>query len=133
MPLDDETYLARFQARALGPEFFDHRGHLRMAWLHLRHFREEEAATRVCEGVRDLATRFGAPEKFNYTLTEAFMRIVARRMSGEEDVDFEAFLQRNPDLLTDAKGIVAQHYSDECLHSPQARAAWTDPDRAPID
>jgi hypothetical protein len=133
MTLDDETYLARFHARTLGPEFFDHRGHLRMAWLHLRHFHVEEATARVCEGVRDLATKFGAPEKFNYTLTEAFMRIVARRMREHEDDGFEAFLQRNADLLTDAKGVVARHYSDERLHSAPARATWIGPDRAPFD
>lgn len=40
-----------------------------MAWLHLTHFELEEANRRVCDGIRDLATKFNAPEKFSHTLT----------------------------------------------------------------
>lgn len=130
MPLDDATCLARFQTRELGPEYFDHRGHLRLAWLHIEHFGPQEARSRMLEGIRDLATRFGAPEKFHYTLTEAFMRLVAERMSRDPVARFEAFLAANPDLLTDARAVLAHHYSDECLLSGEARITWVEPDRA---
>ncbi|MEJ2060472.1 MAG: hypothetical protein P8Y64_08295 [Gammaproteobacteria bacterium] len=133
MPHDDETYLARFQARDLGPEYFDHKGHLYMAWLHLNHYDLEEANTRVCEGIHDLADKFGAPEKFNHTLSEALMRIMAKRIHGDMSHNFEAFLAANPDLVTDARGVLARHFSEERLTSPEARAAWVEPDREPID
>jgi hypothetical protein len=38
----DENYLAKFAARELGPEHFDHRGHLWMAWQHLACYEVQE-------------------------------------------------------------------------------------------
>ncbi|GGB86649.1 hypothetical protein GCM10011352_10680 [Marinobacterium zhoushanense] len=130
--LDDKTYLELFASRALGPEHFDHRGHLRLAWLHLVHFTEEEARQRVCSGIRELATRFGAPEKFNHTLTEALMRIIELRMRGQVIRSFDAFLRENPDLLNDAKSLLDRHYSAELLNSDRARTNWVEPDRDAI-
>lgn len=129
MQLDDDVFLERFARRDLGPEHFDHRGHLRLAWLHLARFSQEEACLRVCEGIRALAAEFGAPEKFNYTLTEALMRIMASRMEAGDVEDFDAFLRANPDLLDDCIGLLAQYYSDELLHSAAAKQTWQTPDR----
>ncbi|MCU7843495.1 MAG: hypothetical protein KZQ93_06610 [Candidatus Thiodiazotropha sp. (ex Monitilora ramsayi)] len=132
MTLDDTTYLDHFQRRDLGPEEFDHLGHLRMAWLHLNHYDFVEANKRVCEGIRDLALKFGAPGKFNYTLTEALMRIMARRMEVTAYRDFGHFLLENRDLLKDTQAVLARHYSEDCLNSRMARSGWVEPDLMPI-
>ncbi len=133
MQQDDGDYLARFEDRTLGPEHFDHPGHLRMAWVHLRHYERAEASRRVCEGVRELAAAFGAPEKYSHTLTEAFMRIIARRMQGAAAETFEHFLAANPDLVEDARAVVLRHYSRTRLDSPLARRQWVEPDLKPFD
>ncbi|MBV1789057.1 hypothetical protein KQ940_13445 [Marinobacterium sp. D7] len=131
--LDDKSYLELFAARALGPEHFDHRGHLYIAWLHLVHFDEDEARQRVCSGIRELAARFGAQEKYNHTLTEALVRIMARRLSGVSRQSFDTFLETNPDLLCDAHTVLARHYSDACLNSVRAKVSWVEPDRDAIE
>jgi hypothetical protein len=133
MQLDDQTFLERFAARDLGPEYFDHRGHLRMAWLHLVNYSLDEAIDRVCKGIRDLAGKFGAPEKYNRTLTEALMRIMAARMNAAPASGFEGFLQHNTDLLQDAQDVLARYYSATRLSSEQARCSWLAPDLAPFD
>ncbi len=133
MQLTDDEYLERFAARELGPESFDHRGHLWMAWLHLARYDVDEASQRVCDGIRDLATKFGVPEKFNHTLSEALMRIMAWRMQGGGKEDFDAFLQANADLVDDCIGVLARHYSDELLNSDAARTGWVLPDRLPLN
>lgn len=130
--LDDDTFMIRFERLDLGPEYFDHRGHLRMGWLHLRRYGLDEGNARVCDGIRSLAMKFGAPGKFNHTLTEALMRIMAVRMDVAADPDFEAFLVRNPDLVDDARGVLARHYSDALLNSAEAHAGRVGPDRAAI-
>jgi hypothetical protein len=132
MKLDETTYLQQFERRELGPEHFDHIGHLRMAWLHLVHFGLEEGNVRVCRGIRDLAEKFGAPEKFNHTLTEALMRIMAQRMTATAAKDLERFLQANKELVDDAQGVLARHYSPERLASAAAKTGWVEPDREPI-
>lgn len=129
----DETYLERFAARDLGPEDFDHRGHLWMAWLHLVRYDVDEASRRVCSGIRDLAAKFDVPEKFNHTLSEALMRIMAVRMRRCGTEDFDAFLHANPDLVDDCIGILARHYSGELLSSESARGGWVEPDRLPLN
>lgn len=131
MQLDDDTYLAQFASRELGPEHFDHRGHLRMAWLHLAHYDLEEASQRVCEGIKELANQFGAPDKYHRTLSEALVRIMAGRM--QKDQEFNAFLAANPDLVSDCLGVLAQHYSNERLHSAEARTSWLEPDLLPLN
>jgi hypothetical protein len=132
MQLDDSTFLRRFASRDLGQEHFDHRGHLRMAWLHLVHFGLDEANRRVCEGIRDLAIKFEAPEKYSHTLTEALMRIMSARLTDETCGDFERFLKSNRDLVDDAEGVLARHYSRQRLTSAEARAGWLEPDLMPI-
>lgn len=131
--LDDMSYLELFVSRELGPEHFDHRGHLHIAWLHLVHFDEDDARQRVCSGIRELAARFGAPEKYNHTLTEALMRIMALRLSTMTRQSFNAFLETNPDLLRDAQTVLARHYSDACLNSERAKVSWVEPDRDAIE
>lgn len=133
MPLDDASYLVRFDERNLGPEHFDHVGHLRMAWIHLAHYGEKEATRRVCEGIRDLAAGFGAPEKFHYTLTAALMHIMARRMRETRYDSFDDFLSHNCDLVDDARAVVARHYSESRLARTEARHGWIEPDREPIE
>ena len=132
MTVTDDVFLAQFRRRELGPEHLAHHGHLRIAWLHLTRYPLEEANSRVCDGIRDLAAGLGAPEKFNYTLTSALVRIMARRLHHVRQPDFAAFLEANPDLLADARGVLARHYSDTCLTSPEARTTWIEPDIAAI-
>lgn len=133
MQLNDETFLASFDRRELDPEHFDHRGHLRMAWLHLKRYGLEEATSRVCGGICELASQFGAPDKYNHTLTEALIRIMAKRMEGSGQRGFEDFLAANTDLVSDARALLARYYSDELLYSAEARRAWVAPDRAAIE
>lgn len=133
MELDDNTFLARFEQRTLGAEHFDHQGHLRIGWIHLRRYGLEVAVARVCDGIRELASHFGAPEKFNHTLTEAILRIMAQRMASATHQGFSGFLAANADLVTDARALLARYYSDEVLQSGPARRGWMEPDRAPLE
>lgn len=126
--LDDKTYLEQFEQRALSPEHFDHVGHLRIAWLYLVHDGLNEGNVRVCCGIRELATKLGAPEKFNHTLTEALMRIMMLRIQGAMLEDFELFLRSDPDLVSDAEAVLARYYSQEHLAPAEARRGWVKPD-----
>lgn len=132
MTLDDDTFLTQFCDQSLNPEYFDHRGHLRMAWLHLKRYPLPEARTRVCNGIRDLATALGAAEKFHRTISEALLLIMAGRMQGPAPTDFDTFLADNQDLLADARGLLARHYSDVRLGSAEARSGWVEPDLVPL-
>lgn len=133
MTLSDQAFLDGFAARELGAEHFDHRGHLRMAWLHLDRYPLDEAVERVCTGIQALAIRFGAPEKYHRTVTEALLRIMALRMRVHPADDFNAFVAHNRDLVENAEAVLARYYSPRRLASLEAKQRWLAPDLATID
>ncbi len=105
---------------------FSHRDHVRTAFLALRRDEFAVAFARYSEGIRRLAVHAGRSEKFNQTVTGAFLSIIAERMAEHPDADFEGLVEANPELL-DA-GLVARLYSAERLASPLARAIFALPD-----
>lgn len=129
---DEQTFLSRFERCQLAPPEFNHQAHLRVAWLYLMQFNLEEAITRTCQGIRRLASHLGAPGKFNHTVTEALVRIVAHRMKDQPTHRFADFLAANNDFLVNARDVLARYYSEEVLTSAEARRRWVEPDRFPI-
>ncbi|WKE65176.1 hypothetical protein PVT67_16155 [Gallaecimonas kandeliae] len=127
--MTDNDFLAAFEAGTLPGEAFDHRAHLRLAWLYLRRLPQAQAEAAVCAGIQGFAERLGAADKFHLTLTMALVRLVAAAPLAPS---FEAFLAGSPALLADAKGLLAQHYSAELLASLDARHAFLGPDLAPL-
>ena len=130
MTADDSRFLEQFEAMSLAPEEFNHRGHLRLAWLYLDSFPLEEAIQKTSRGIAAYASHLGANDKFHCTLTEAIMRIIAARMAGEDNV--ETFLSRHPELVSNMNTLLAEHYSDERLNSDLARTRYITPHRAPF-
>lgn len=129
---DDQTFLNRFENCQLTASDFNHQGHLRVAWLYLMQFNLDEAISHTCQGIQRLATHLGAPEKFNHTVTEALVRIMAHRMKHKPTTRFTDFLAGNNDLLVNARGVLTRYYSEEVLMSREARRRWVEPDRFAI-
>jgi N-formylglutamate deformylase len=86
----------------------------------------------TCDGIQRLATHLGAPGKFHWTLTEALVRIMAARGAADRTRSFDAFLIANPDLMTDARGLVLRHYSEARLAGADAKRSFVPPDLAPL-
>jgi hypothetical protein len=128
----DTDFLAAFLDARLGPADFDHRGHLRAAWLLLHRHPLPEAIAQTCTGIARLATRLGATDKYHHTVTEALVRLIAAADAAAPARDFAAFLARHPALVDDARGLLARHYSAERLADPAARVRWVAPDRLPL-
>ncbi|MEE4297934.1 MAG: hypothetical protein V2J24_00710 [Pseudomonadales bacterium] len=113
----------------LAPEAFSHRDHLVAAVEALRRHPFAEAHALVADGIRALAERAGAPEKFNATITFAYMSATAERMANGPCEDVERFLVANADLLDSS--FLESCYSPERLATPLARSVPLLPDRAP--
>lgn len=119
----------RFLRGELDAETFDHRSHLAVGWVALGRETPQTAERQVCEGIRALAVAAGAASKFNLTLTVAFMRLIAGR--GREE-NFDAFLMANSDLVSEARTVLARHYSTKRLFCDTARSSWLPPDLDPL-
>jgi hypothetical protein len=128
--LTDDEFLSAFLDCRLSGASFDHGGHLRIAWLLLKRYPRDQAIELICNGIARLATHLGAPEKYNRTLSEAIVRLMAGPATDAESWD--SFLVTNPMLVANVRGLLAQYYSNERLFSAEARSRFLTPDRQPL-
>ena len=105
------------------PAVFTHEDHLGVAFELLRQCDFPEAINVYTRAIRGFATRSGAPQKFNTTVTIAFLAIVAER--SRADQTFAQFMACNPDLRS--KDMLSHWYSKETLNSDLARNIFVMP------
>jgi hypothetical protein len=130
MPLDDTDFLNQFENLTLDSAEFDHRGHLKLAWLYLNSMKFDEAHERISFGIKRYATSLGATDKFHSTSTYAFARLVAAGMPNSDN--FEEFLTRNPKLLNQPMALVRKHYSTNLLEDPASKTKVFEADINPL-
>jgi hypothetical protein len=130
--MSDDQFLAAFLDSSMPPSGFDHLGHLRAAWLLLQRRSLDTAVEETCDAIARLAAHLGVPGKYNRTLSEALVRLMAHGGGADRSLSWSAFLAANPELRTDAIGVLAQHYSEELLTSRTARERFVPPDRQPL-
>lgn len=111
--------LRRFEAHDVEAATFDHEQHVRVAFEMLARYGFLEASTRYIAAIQAIATEAGVPEKFNMTITLAFLALIAERASRSVDCDFDEFIAWNPDLLS--RTVLDRWYSAERLQSDLAR------------
>lgn len=118
--------IARFRLGCIAPDTFTHGEHLRMAFVMLHRYEFLEAALYYSRALRRMCARAGHPEKFNQTLTIAFLSLIAERIAADPCAEFEAFVAGNPDLMN--AGMLARHYSAQRLSGAIARRTFLLPD-----
>src|SRR3954467_1857985 len=95
--MTDHELLRRFEAVDL-PEF-RHLDHVRVACAVLERDGEAGALDTMITGLTRFATAKGAPEKFHYTLTRAWLALLADARARVPDAgDAAAILAAYPDL-----------------------------------
>lgn len=117
-----------FEAHAIDNTTFAHAEHIQVAFDLLRKYDFIDAAAIYAKGIRTLATNAGAPGKFNLTITYAFMSLIAERMAGNSDQNFNEFVSENPDLMS--KNVLGKWYGNDRLNSDLARGVFLLPDAA---
>ncbi|WP_221450562.1 hypothetical protein [Pseudoteredinibacter isoporae] len=90
-----------------------------------------DAMTRYASTIRTMAESVGAPEKYNLTITVAFMSVIAERMASTRYHNVDEFLDSNPDLLNG--DMLSRWYSSERINSPLAHGQFVLPDKVTVD
>jgi hypothetical protein len=109
---------------------FGHRQHLELAWRYLRGTELETTERLMGAAVRHVATAHGTSDKFNETLTIAWVRLVAAHIGSCDAGSFEEFIALNRDLLD--RRLPNRHFSTETLWADDARHGWVEPDLLPL-
>lgn len=117
-----------FERGLIDPADFTHREHLRMGYELLRRHDFPEALLRYCRGLKILVARAKAEDKFNLTITVAFLALIAERMESGEAPDFDSFADANPALFD--PGILRRLYTPARLDTAIAKRTFLLPDLA---
>jgi hypothetical protein len=132
--MDDAELWQRFSTQDLTHAEWNHRLHVRTAFLHLSRYELDEAHLRMRAGIIRLNQRHGLEETpsrgYFETMTRVWLCLVqaARRQCAA--VDSVALLEHCPALLD--RELPLRHYTKERLMSVQARAIFVEPDRAAL-
>jgi hypothetical protein len=129
--LSDDEFVRAFENCELAGASFHHADHVRLTWIYVCRLGEEAATERLLTGIRRFAAHNGSPQKFNFTQTCAWVRLIAAAQRESSRVKtFEEFIALHPELL-DASAL-ARYYSKSALDSSAARAGWVEPDVSPL-
>ena len=129
---DDQAFRSAFETGEFPPAEFNHRAHVRLAYVYLAERGEEEARQLMQRALLAFLRHHGVDvSKYHETMTRAWILAVRHFMelsSGSTSSD--GFIADNPRLL-DSK-IMMTHYSAEVLFSDDARAKFVEPNISPI-
>lgn len=111
-------------------EGFGHRQHVHLTWLAVKRYGTAAAVDLVSEGIQRTARYAGVPQKYNATVSRAWVELVGHHAAEGETGGFDAFAGRNPALLD--KKLLTRFYRPSTLAGVPARTGWVEPDLAPF-
>lgn len=126
--LSDDTFENQFATCTLEPTLFDHKAHLRLAWVHIRKYGVEQAIANVCPQIQRFDQTFDDGTKYHQTLTEAAIQVVHHFMGRTATDTFEGMLKEHPRLVDSFGDLVHAHYSKELLSTAEAKTNHVEPD-----
>ena len=132
-PEEIETLVRDFDACTLPREAWTHRAHLTVALWYLLHHSLPEATVLVRHGIERFNRAHGIRTTphggYHETLTLFWISIVTRYLEEASREDRSLVTLANNLLLRHGrKELPLEYYSRERLFSPEARAAWVEPD-----
>lgn len=110
--------LQQLDAGTLDPAAFSHRDHVGVAIAALQQGDFYDALARMSRGLERLTAAAGVPEKFNATVTFAFLSAIAE-VDPQPEQDIDAVIDANPQIMTPK--ALKTLYSDAQLQSDLAR------------
>lgn len=128
----DRHFITELERGSLMPSQFDHRAHVRAAYVYLVDADPDMATIRMRDTLQSFLQRHGVPaSKYHATITQAWILAVRHFMERTPtSASADEFIDGNPELL-DSR-IMLSHYSAELLFSSDARAEFVEPDISPI-
>lgn len=131
--LTDSEFELKFENASLNPEVFTHEAHLRLAYIHIQKYGQEQAVKNICSQLLKFVTQLGAAAKFNKTVTVSAVKAVKHFMQKAESQNFEDFILEFPRLKYNFKELLAFHYKIDIFNSETAKKEFLEPDLEPFE
>jgi len=132
--MDDAAFLQAFRSQQIAASDYNHRAHVRVAYLTLLELPFAAALAAMRDGIKALNASHGLVETpdrgYHETLTRAWLTLIhsAIRSRGRADT-FEAFAVEHPHLL--CRTCLRLFYSQSGM-PPHSRYEWVEPDLTPL-
>ena len=126
--MTDEELVGGFEAGSLAD--FPHEQHVRLTLIYLCRHGHAETLRKLSDGLLRFATAKGHPEKFNVTMTRAWIDLIDAARRAHPGVDDPAGLVGACPQLLDRNALL-RFYSRDRLETAEARERWVSPDLAP--
>jgi hypothetical protein len=132
--MDDAALWEAFRSSTLPEDVWNHRAHLRVAWLHLARWDIDEAHVLMRVGIVRLNAFHGLEETrdrgYHETLTRLWLSLVALARAKDARETSDAFLDAHPWLLD--RKLPLSFYAKDTVMSLRARSIFVPPDLAEI-
>lgn len=136
--MDDAEFLRHFESRTLPFSLWNHRAHVKVAFLYLRQHPFDDALCRMRDGIKAYNAANDVPESqtsgYNETTTRAFLHLLAATMQAYGGVfpaeTSDAFCDAHPQLMT--RHALRLFYSPQRRMHPLAKTQFVEPDLAPL-
>lgn len=134
--MNDNDFLTAFEDCSLPFSHWNHRAHVRVAFLYLSGLGLAEAIDRMRSGIKAYNTVRGVEDGpsmgYHETTTQAFMRLIHQTLRKHGPFqDSHEFCEGNPELL-DRRGLLC-YYTRDRIMEPAAKVGFVEPDIAPLD
>lgn len=130
--VEDQNFRREFEACTFPPAEFNHRAHVRLAYVYLSEHDSDTAHHLMRSALLSFLEYHGVDvSKYHETITGAWILAVRHFMENTlSSESSENFIEKNPRMLD--KEIMMTHYSAEVLFSDEARARFVEPNLDPI-
>jgi len=136
--MSDAELLMAFESQTLTHEQWNHRAHLRVAYIYLSGHGFDEGLVKIREGIKKLNAVHQVPESvdrgYHETITHAFARIIASMIAAHNETlqitDSTSFCDAHPHLLQ--KTLLRLYYTRQKVMTMEAKAAFVEPDIGPL-
>jgi hypothetical protein len=132
-----ERVIARFGDGTLPHAEWTHRAHLTVALWYASHHPPAEALDLVRAGILRLNAAHGVPTTptrgYHETITRLYMHMVGRYVEQEGRTGDWAERANRFVAQSGSRELPLRYYSEARLNSPEARAAWVEPDVLPLE
>jgi hypothetical protein len=131
------SLVRRFEDCTLPREEWTHAAHLTVALWHLLQFDWPEAVARVRRSIKRYNAAHGIHATptggYHETLTIFWLHAVRTYLEAERNEARALVRLANELAATADRSLPLKHYTRELLFSPEARAAWVEPDLKLLD
>lgn len=133
--MNDEDHLRRFEDHTLPKELWNHRAHLKVAYLYLNCCSYEEALERLRSGIKAYNAAQGIQDTptggYHETMTQVWLRLVHSTLSQFGPAETaDAFFEAQTQL--GSKHTPLLFYSRDRIMSAEAKRSFVEPDLAPL-